>query len=255
MARRTLICRCSHRQLLAPEALAEQIAQREAAGDEVRVVGDLCEACADHDAELKAWCADGAVEVVACHTRAVEWLLHQAGIPASAIDTIHDLRAPLSAAPQTTSNQQLATSPAPPLWLPWFPVIDYSRCTGCKQCLSFCPFGVYSHSLEEEVAVTSPRNCKNNCPACARICPQLAIIFPKFKQGPISGEPVGAADVAEVREVLSEQAEGDLHALLAKRKLRAAYRKLERLAAAEEREPTQEELAAAMVAAEAKVKK
>ena len=23
-------------------------------------------------------------------------------------------------------------------WLPWFPVIDYDRCTNCMQCLSFC---------------------------------------------------------------------------------------------------------------------
>lgn len=30
-------------------------------------------------------------------------------------------------------------SPAP-RWKPWFPVIDYSRCTNCMQCLSFCLF-------------------------------------------------------------------------------------------------------------------
>ena len=28
-------------------------------------------------------------------------------------------------------------------WKPWFPVIDYDRCTNCMQCLSFCLFGVY----------------------------------------------------------------------------------------------------------------
>jgi ferredoxin len=96
------------------------------------------------------------------------------------------------------------------------------------------------------VAVTAPGNCKNNCPACARICPQMAIIFPKFKQGPISGEPVREEDVARVQAVLSEQAGGDLHELLAKRKLRAAYRKLEREATQQNRELTQDELAEAM---------
>src|SRR5687767_1981373 len=28
-------------------------------------------------------------------------------------------------------------------WKPWFPVIDYQRCTNCMQCLSFCLFEVY----------------------------------------------------------------------------------------------------------------
>ena len=28
-------------------------------------------------------------------------------------------------------------------WKPWFPVIDYDRCTNCMQCLTFCLFDVY----------------------------------------------------------------------------------------------------------------
>ncbi|HRQ88427.1 MAG TPA: ferredoxin family protein, partial [Bacteroidia bacterium] len=31
----------------------------------------------------------------------------------------------------------------PGAWKPWFPVIDYDRCTNCMQCLSFCLFDVY----------------------------------------------------------------------------------------------------------------
>ena len=27
-------------------------------------------------------------------------------------------------------------------WKPWFPVIDYDRCTNCMQCLSFCLFEI-----------------------------------------------------------------------------------------------------------------
>src|SRR5690349_15887991 len=33
-------------------------------------------------------------------------------------------------------------------WKPWFPVIDYDRCTNCMQCLSFCLFGVYGADRE-----------------------------------------------------------------------------------------------------------
>ena len=246
MIKRTLICRCSHRQLLEADALEAIVAERQAAGEACYMVDDLCELCGDHDPALKAWMEDGEVEVVACHPRAVEWLLHQAGIPATAINRIHDLREESGDRGQESGDRGQGSGPSP-----WFPVIDYARCTGCKQCLSFCPFGVYSRSAEDGVEVTSPRNCKNNCPACARICPQMAIIFPKFKQGPISGEPVTPEDVARVQEVLAEQADGELHDLLAKRKLRAAYRKLERLAGEEQRELTQDELAEAMAKATA----
>lgn len=72
-------------------------------------------------------------------------------------------------------------------WIPWFPVIDREACIDCGKCFEFCLFGVYSRE-EEKVDVANPQNCKNNCPACARVCPAKAIIFPKFPQAPINGE-------------------------------------------------------------------
>ena len=38
-------------------------------------------------------------------------------------------------------------------WKPWFPVIDYDRCTNCMQCLSFCLFDVYGVDDEQEIQV------------------------------------------------------------------------------------------------------
>jgi ferredoxin len=38
-----------------------------------------------------------------------------------------------------------------------------------------------------EITVKQPQNCKNNCPACARICPAKAVIFPKYEKSPING--------------------------------------------------------------------
>src|SRR2546428_13771536 len=38
-------------------------------------------------------------------------------------------------------------------WKPWFPVIDYQRCTNCMQCLSFCLFDVYGVSQEGKIKV------------------------------------------------------------------------------------------------------
>jgi ferredoxin len=70
----------------------------------------------------------------------------------------------------------------------WFPVIDYSKCTHCGACLDFCLFGVYSKTDDDKITVTAPFNCKDNCPACARICPHNAIIFPKYNNPPFNGD-------------------------------------------------------------------
>ena len=75
-------------------------------------------------------------------------------------------------------------------WKPWFPVIDYSRCTNCMQCLSFCLFDVYGVSTAGKIQVQNNDNCKTNCPACSRVCPEVAIMFPKYTAAPINGEPV-----------------------------------------------------------------
>jgi len=61
----------------------------------------------------------------------------------------------------------------------WYPVLDYSRCSGCRQCLNFCLFGVYA-LRDGRVTAVEPDNCKAGCPACARVCPAQAIMFPHF---------------------------------------------------------------------------
>ncbi len=72
----------------------------------------------------------------------------------------------------------------------WYPEIDHSRCANCGHCLQFCLFSVYSHDDAGKVAVSNPDNCKPGCPACARICPNSAIIFPLYREDPaISGAP------------------------------------------------------------------
>ncbi len=80
-------------------------------------------------------------------------------------------------------------------WKPWFPVIDYERCTNCMQCLSFCLFDVYGVDGEQQIQVQNQDNCKTNCPACSRVCPEVAIMFPKYASGPINGAPVSEQDV------------------------------------------------------------
>ena len=104
----------------------------------------------------------------------------------------------------------------PGLWKPWFPVIDYSRCTNCMQCLSFCLFDVYGVSKDGKLQVQNNDNCKTNCPACSRVCPEVAIMFPKYSSGPINGEPVSDTDVKreKMKVDISSLLGGDLYARL-----------------------------------------
>ncbi len=72
----------------------------------------------------------------------------------------------------------------------WYPVIDYSRCTNCMECIDFCLFGVYGVDHGETILVEQPDNCRKGCPACSRVCPENAIIFPQHKSPAIAGAPV-----------------------------------------------------------------
>lgn len=69
----------------------------------------------------------------------------------------------------------------------WYPVIDFSRCTNCMECIDFCLFGVYGVDKAETILVEQPDNCRKGCPACSRVCPENAIVFPQHKTPAISG--------------------------------------------------------------------
>jgi NAD-dependent dihydropyrimidine dehydrogenase PreA subunit len=71
----------------------------------------------------------------------------------------------------------------------WYPVIDYSRCTNCLECIDFCLFGVYGVDRIDTILVEQPDNCRKGCPACSRVCPENAIIFPQHKTPAIAGSP------------------------------------------------------------------
>jgi Pyruvate/2-oxoacid:ferredoxin oxidoreductase delta subunit len=74
----------------------------------------------------------------------------------------------------------------------WYPVIDYSRCTNCMECLDFCLFGVYGVDKLDRILVENQDNCKRGCPACSRVCPEHAIMFPDYKTPAIAGAAVGS---------------------------------------------------------------
>ncbi|MGB8170776.1 MAG: ferredoxin family protein [Chthoniobacteraceae bacterium] len=111
-------------------------------------------------------------------------------------------------------------------WKPWFPVIDYDRCTNCMQCLSFCLFGVYGVDGDKRIQVQNNDNCKTNCPACSRVCPEAAIMFPKYKAGPINGDVVSDSDLQKekMKVDISALLGGDVYDMLRLRSEKAKSR-------------------------------
>jgi len=111
-------------------------------------------------------------------------------------------------------------------WKPWFPVIDFDRCTNCMQCLTFCLFDVYGVDKQQKITVQNQDNCKTDCPACSRVCPEVAILFPKYGKGPINGDVVREQDVQrEAMKVdISTLLGGDLYGSLRNRQREARKR-------------------------------
>jgi len=101
------------------------------------------------------------------------------------------------AAPGAPGSQSVLfdrSRPAPPPR--WYPIIDPERCVRCGQCWQFCIFGVYERKHNGTVLVVQPDACKPGCPACARICPVQAVIFPRCPDDPIvaGAEPPAAPE-------------------------------------------------------------
>ena len=106
----------------------------------------------------------------------------------------------------------------------WYPVIDYSRCTNCMECVDFCLFGVYGVDDAGGVLVEQQDSCKKGCPACSRVCPANAIVFPGHKTPAIAGADgegagdfkidlsklFGAADADPLKQAAAER---DVHLL------------------------------------------
>jgi ferredoxin len=71
----------------------------------------------------------------------------------------------------------------------WYPVIDLSRCQNCLECLNFCLFGVFGVDESGQLFLEQPDACRDGCPACARVCPSEAIMFPSHSNPGIAGDP------------------------------------------------------------------
>jgi Pyruvate/2-oxoacid:ferredoxin oxidoreductase delta subunit len=220
-----LYCRCAYSQIIPDEVKCAVLSALESKGIEFEAVTDLCELAAHHSPELGRWAKTDAMKIIACFGRTVKWLFHAGGAPLQCedveflnmrTDSPESIVGALSECEGSATEREKIDLDKTGEWVPWFPVIDYERCANCKQCLNFCLFGVYGLSEQEQVEVQKPANCKTNCPACARVCPQKAIIFPKYTESPFNGDQVKEDDGegAEGGAKLSELLGGDIHDVL-----------------------------------------
>jgi NAD-dependent dihydropyrimidine dehydrogenase PreA subunit len=67
--------------------------------------------------------------------------------------------------------------------IPWYPTIDYDKCTSCLTCAGFCKNGVYStEGNPEKPVVSNPYRCVVGCSSCSMMCPAEAISFPSKEE-------------------------------------------------------------------------
>jgi len=235
-----LLCRCTRSHKVADAAYNRIADGLTTAGIPFLSASDLCGAAAAANGPMLHWARLPGLRVVACYPRAVRWLFHRAGAALTNDVQLHnaaagDPEAILAALatelpsacdkmPQDQPQDQPQDAPQDD-WIPWFPVIDYGRCINCRQCLNFCLFGVYGLSRDGRIEVINPRGCKTNCPACARVCPERAIIFPKYDKSPINGNEVDSQSVddANDRSELEALLGGDVQAIIRQRAARNLF--------------------------------
>lgn len=233
-----LFCNCSWSDVISDGVKEGVLDSLKASGANFVGVDDFCRLAADGDERIAEWVSASRLTVVACYRRTVEGLFSRAGfkLPQNArvlnmrqmtaeeiIAELGDVSGPPSA---DFASLNRCCAPVADVrvdrqgdWVPWFPVIDYGRCVDCKQCLNFCLFGVFTLGADGKVKVEKPANCKTNCPACARVCPEAAIIFPKYADSPINGDDVDeeALANADKSKALADLMDGDVHEIIRNR--------------------------------------
>jgi ferredoxin len=200
----------------------------------VTVLSDLCGLAGMKNEQLKELFVEpGETLLIGCYPRTMNLLLDQVivsgekGRAVSFLNLIESTPEEVIKAVSRFCDNKTETGTLNEIrensgWPSWYPLIDYERCTACGQCADFCLFGVYEKT-DERVIVINPEGCKNQCPACARICPSTAIIFPKYKNGGAIG---GSEEIDEQAE-LKRQAQdiesllgGDIYQAIEKRKMK-----------------------------------
>ena len=225
-----IICKCCNAGLIEKQIIDAVQEVLKQADQDVICVDDLCALAAKQDDRFNQWASEENLTILACFPRAIQALFAQAQIQLPSrtkFINLRDIKSLDQAKEMLTdfqkgsgAGQSESVTATDPQWQPWYPTIDYDRCKNCKQCLNFCLFGVYALK-EGQVRVTQPDKCKTGCPACARVCPYAAIIFPKYDKSPINGDEVDESqwkqDHAASSESLKDRLSGNIYQILKNR--------------------------------------
>ncbi len=223
----TIYCNCTYYDFIPENTRKSVLRALNDAGVRFEAASDLCLLAARKDPILQKWAKTDKIRIVACFPRAVRWLFKadNAPLPSDSVEFFNmrntppgDIVAGLGCLQRCEKEYVEPVFNKDSDWVPWFPVIDYDRCRNCKQCMNFCLFGVYGLSKDGKVEVQKPSSCKTNCPACARVCPFTAIIFPKYSDSPINGDEVKEHVNAENKKsALSEALQGNVYNAIRRR--------------------------------------
>ena len=189
------VCFCTSRgRMMKGAEIRRLISALKNVGYTVTSVSDLCKTAISDTGQMAAFAS---ATVIACYPRAIQALFGSLGLHPQRVYDIHSqsceavltemgIALPVFEQEQFIPDPSYSDSVNEGERPAWYPVIDKTRCTDCGKCHDFCLFGVYSIS-EGKMSVSHPRNCKDQCPACARVCPSKAIIFPKYDKSPVNG--------------------------------------------------------------------
>ncbi|MCL2103754.1 MAG: hypothetical protein FWH21_01650 [Kiritimatiellaeota bacterium] len=177
-----ILLRLGSRDVLAPDSREQVAAHARIAPDSVIEIGDLAKRAFEKDTRaLAEMFARDREYVIGCsRPRAAQALLDYAGVDVRALRIIW--------LPLPFDREALQGG----YGMPWFPVIDRARCSGCGVCADYCLFAVYAVERAlppgQKIRVVKPQYCKVGCPACARLCPTGALIFPFCHEPALNGE-------------------------------------------------------------------
>ena len=208
-----ILCTCNNRGRTEQSISNSILAKLQDKNIHILEVEDLCGAAVSDASACKFLLKDSEC-IIACSEKAIKAILdyinfdQAINIQEINVKTKQELLKYIGNLADGTATQELITSPDR-----WNPFIDSSLCTNCGLCYEFCIFQVYTKNEEGEVCITNPSACKDNCPACARLCPQGAIVFPKHPESSINGSE------KPVEPIVPENLfEGDIYKAFAKRK-------------------------------------
>lgn len=221
MNKQIFICGCEKDGKIGRESVQKLITILKERSIGYTYVEDLCGTILKNPDDLESlYTAEDAI-IFGCQSRAMKNLIDNSGRKKKDTNTEYYH---VDVENKEELLTQLESSHGEPLkirysdsWKPWYPVIDYDRCNGCRKCLNFCLFSVYSVEEDGTVVVSASANCKDMCPACARVCPQNAIIFPKHAESPIDGGE-GDGTENEKTDILEQIQNEDVYSVLSARR-------------------------------------